>query len=102
MNTLRQPWKAVYTFLYRVAFDIGNEELLKPWSERIVSNTRIVLHMRMDSMEIIAFNSYSASRWGTEIVKHLLNPMKVGNENILHIEIQKDIIKVFNIEILSV
>ena len=25
--------------------------------------------------------------------------MKVGNENILHIEIQKDIIKVFNIEI---
>ena len=73
---------------------------MKPWSER--SDMNIVFHMRMDSMDRIAFNSYSARRWETETVKHLLNPMKVGNENILHIEIQKDIIKVFNIEILSV
>ena len=62
----------------------------------------IAFHMRIDYMDRITFNRYSVRRWGKETVKHLLNPMKVENENILHIEIQKDIIKVFNIEILSV
>jgi len=52
--------------------------------------------MRIDSIDNTAFNSYNASGWGKEIQVPLLNPMKVGNENILHIEIQTDIIKVLS------
>jgi len=87
--------KTFCSFQYRVSFDIGNGELLKPWSER--NDMNIVFHMRIDYLDILTFNSYTTGGWKTETVKFLLNPMKVGNENILHIEIQTDFIKVFSI-----